>query len=380
MKAVLKVVVLAAALFATAATAQEPPSVVAYYQQYAAALERGDVIAAENAAALALAASEQRDGDGGRTPILALNLARVRIQLGRWQDASAPAQRAYDLSRANPASGVDQSMSGLLLGRVRLANEGFRASGFVAQMLDRAKGRDDLLGDRYDAAEQLGAWAMQTRNFLIARRAWSDAAEAAAGAPFAVEFARGRALAFEGVSITMQSTTRDVTMSSIDARQALERLSEAHALIRPFAFAELPTTSAAAAARDLYAQILAWDAAIWSKMASDDPARRGRNRLDANPQRIDGIPVCAIQRQSGDTPHYPSQQGREGQLGAVVIGLRFDDQGLYQGADVMATVGDEEFGRSLAATASTWIYTTAVSEGCRPARLLFVPIAFALSL
>lgn len=78
-----------AALFATAAIAQEPPSVVAYYQQYSAALEHGDLAAAERAAASALAASEQRDGNGGRTPILALNLAGTRVQLGQWQAASA---------------------------------------------------------------------------------------------------------------------------------------------------------------------------------------------------------------------------------------------------------------------------------------------------
>lgn len=268
-------------------------------------------------------------------------------------------------------------MAGLLWARVRLANEGFQASGFVSEMLDRSEDRADLLGDRYDAAEQLGVWAMQTRNFLIARSAWSHAADTAQGAPYDAAFARGRALAHEGMAIAMQSIARDVFISPTLIRQARERLSDAHALVRPFAFADSPS-GASSAAQDLYAQILAWDAAIWSKLASDDPDRRRRERLDPNPRTIDGVPVCAIHGESGNRLNYPSAQAREDQLGAVVLGLRFDTQGAYQGANIMATVGDEGFARSVAAAAASWSYVTEVSEGCRPAPLLFAPIAFVL--
>lgn len=375
--AMLKVraVALAIALLASGAAAQEPSPVIAYFQQYNSALERGDIAAAESAAASALAASQQRDGNAGRTPILALNLGRVRIQLGQWQDAGAPARLAYDLSRSSGASEVDQGMSGLLWSRVRLANEGFDASGFVVEMLERTKDRTDLLGDRYDAAEQLGLWAMQTRNFLIARRAWTHAQDAAAGASIPAEFARGRALAFEGVSIAMLSLTREVFMPLRTARAIRERLTEAHALVRPFAFADLPP-EALATTQSVYAQILAWDAAIWSKLVADDPTMRGRDRLDANPQSIDGIPVCAVRPLDGSNLSYPARSAREGQLAGVVIGLRFDEQGTYQGADVLAAVGDEEFTRHMTETISGWAFATEASEGCRSTPLRFVAISF----
>lgn len=363
------------ALVATTAIAQEPPPVVTYYQQYSAALEHGDLEAAERAAASALAASEQRDGNGGRTPILALNLARTRVQLGQWQDASSPARLAYDLSRTNSASGVDQGMAGLLWARVRLANEGFQASGFVSEMLDRSEDRADLLGDRYDAAEQLGVWAMQTRNFLIARSAWAHAADTAQGAPYDAAFARGRALTHEGMAITLQGTTRDFSLALV--RQALERLLRAHALIRPLAFADLPSESSRAA-RDLYAQILAWDAAIWSQLAADTPPQHVRERLDPTPRNIDGISVCAIRRESGSNRIYPSVQAPGGRLSAVVVGLHFDSLGAYQSADVMAALGDEGFIRVAAAAASTWTYVAELSGDCRTAALYFVPIAFLL--
>lgn len=372
------------ALVATTAIAQEPPSVVAYYQQYSAALENGDLAAAERAAASALAVSEQRDGMGGRTPILALNLARTRVQLGQWQDASAPARLAYDLSRTNSASGVDQGMAGLLWARVRLANEGFQASGFVSEMLDRSEDRADLLGDRYDAAEQLGVWAMQTRNFLIARSAWAHAADTAQGAPYDAAFARGRALAHEGMAITMQSIARDDFRLTTLPRQALQRLSAAHALIRPFVFADSPSEPSRAApdsraAQVLYAQILAWDAAIWSQLDSETPPRYFGERLEATPRNIDGIAVCAIRRESGSNRIDGSFQTLGGdQLSAAVAGLHFDSMGVYQGADLMATVGNEGFVRAAAVTASTWTYVAELSGDCRPAALYFVPIAFLL--
>ena len=52
-------------LFAPAA-AQAPNPVLQHYRAYQAALDANDLVAAESEAAAALAASEARDGDGGK--------------------------------------------------------------------------------------------------------------------------------------------------------------------------------------------------------------------------------------------------------------------------------------------------------------------------
>jgi hypothetical protein len=72
--------ILTLALVALPAAAQTPNPVVGHYRAYNAALERGDLATAETEARAALAASEMRDGDGGSTAVLALNLAHVLLQ------------------------------------------------------------------------------------------------------------------------------------------------------------------------------------------------------------------------------------------------------------------------------------------------------------
>jgi hypothetical protein len=71
----------AALLTVASATAQTNP-VLQHYRAYAAALERGDLATATTEAQAALAASEARDGDGGRTAVLSLNLATVQLWAG----------------------------------------------------------------------------------------------------------------------------------------------------------------------------------------------------------------------------------------------------------------------------------------------------------
>lgn len=365
--------VLTLALVAPVGTAQQASPVVVEYRAYRQALARGDLPAAETAAAAAVAASRQTDGDTGQTPVLLLNLARVRVQQGKWQEASGPAKRAFERARAG-GSGVDPLMSEILWMRVRLELEGFSAAQDIQGLLDRAESREDLLGDRYDAAEQLGVWAQQRRSHLMARRAWASAADAARGAGVDVNFAKGRARAQEAVAILMQSLARDLTISPTIARQARERLVEAHGLIRPFAFTPLPDGSLSAP-QALYAQILAWDGTLWSKVTSDEFGQ-GSRRLDSNPARLDGAPICALSKREGDRIAYPTPLANEGQIGAVVVRLRFGEHGEYQGADVAAAVGDEGFARAVSAAAATWTYRLEMSADCKPSPILYSPTLF----
>lgn len=362
--------------FVDLAAAQDATPTATHFHEYSQALERGDLAGAEVAARAALEASQQSDGEGGRTALLAFNLARVRAQLGQWQEARAPAEEAYSLSRRGVA-GLDPAMSELLWGRVRVATEGLHGADFLSNALERDANRTDLIGDRYDAADQLGLWAMQTRNYLIARAAWSQAADAAQGAPFDQNYARGRARAYEGMAIALQSMRRDLTMSPmerrISARQVHERLREAHELVRPFAFAD---SAELTGPQELYAQILAWDAAVWSKMASEDPARLGDPQLDTAPLGAGNTPFCAILQQNGGQPFFPAQQAREGQLSAVVLRLRFDEQGRYLGASVAAAVGADDFARNVATAAANATYVTQRDGGCRVSPIQYQRVTF----
>lgn len=72
------------------------------------------------------------------------------------------------------------------------------------------------------------------------------------------------------------------------------------------------------------------------------------------------------------------QQLREGQLGAVVVRLRFGADGAYVGADVAAAVGDEDFERAVGAVAARWAFAAnpQSSQGCRVPGVYFVPVTF----
>jgi TonB family protein len=356
------------------AGAQESSPVATYFQQYRQALESGDLAGAEAAASAALEASRSIDGEGGSTGVLALNLARVRAQLGQWQEARAPAEQAYALSRRGGAAGLDPAMSELLWGRVRLATEGFRGSAFLSNALERYEERADLLGDRYDAAAQLGLWAMQTHNYVIARGAWSRAADTAQGAPFDQNYALGQARAYEGMAIALQSITREIRMSPIVARQVRERLREAHELIRPFAFSD---SAELTAPQELFAQILAWDGVVWSKMASENPGREDDPTLDSDPIGSPNAPFCVARRIDGDRPFYPAQQLLEGQISAVVLRLRFDEHGSYLGATVAAAVGHEDLERNATAAVATWRYATQMEGSCRVLPIQYTRVVFA---
>jgi TonB family protein len=357
------------------AHAQDASQIGAYYRQYNEALARNDLPAAETAAAAALSASIQRDGQGGRTAILAFNLARVRLEQQRWQEARAPAQQAYDLSRNGAAVGVDPVMAELLWGRVRMISEGIDGAQFLQNALQRSAARADLAGDRYDAADALGTWAAQSDNFLIARQAWAWAGDASSGAPFEAAFARGRARAYEAIAMAKISLSRSPVISPVDARQIRERLREAYGLVRPFAFAASPSGQLTAP-QQVYAQILAWDGAIWSKLASDDPSLQSGPQLDADPASVDGVALCRLRRTQGEAMSYPGVQAQNGQLGAVVLRLRFDETGQYLGADVAASVGDDNFEQRVLATASSWFYAADAAPGCKAPAVFYVPITF----
>jgi hypothetical protein len=148
------------------AVAQTNP-VIEHYRAYTAALDRGDLATATTEAQAALTASEARDGDGGRTAVLALNLATVHLWAGRPEQARPAAQRALDLARAG-AQGVDPFMAEIILARSVLAID---ASADAAAQLNALLTNPAIAAlpaaDIYSAAQQLGIWGSFTRTTIL---------------------------------------------------------------------------------------------------------------------------------------------------------------------------------------------------------------------
>lgn len=367
----------ALALGASDANAQSP-SIADHYRAYTEALQNGDINTAATAAEAALRASEQRDGDGGRTAVLALNLARVRLQLAQWPEARVAAQRAISLTEAHGAeSGVDPTMARLLLGRAWLGAEGRPGALHLSDVLENAANRTDLIGDRYDAADDLGLWALQMHDYLLARRAWAAAATVAGGAPYPADFALGRARAYEGLAIALQWFSRETTPSRLIVNEVRERFAEAHPLLQRYALLDAPDGQLTAA-QDVYALMLAWDTALWSKLASDNRANWHLEQLEANPTVVEGTPVCAVDLQRSAIS-YPADNAARSQIGAVIVRLRFDAAGTMLSSDLAASVGDEDFPQAVANSVRTWTarVTPTAPAGCVVPPVVFVPVAFA---
>ena len=122
-------------LFAIAAIAMLAPqahaqqsAVMQHYRAYEAALQQGDIPTAAREAQAALAASEARDGDGGRTAVLSLNLAIVRLMAREYGAARAASERALVLGRAG-ATGVNEPLAELISARAALALDGESGDG-----------------------------------------------------------------------------------------------------------------------------------------------------------------------------------------------------------------------------------------------------------
>ncbi len=197
-------VLLAACLIASPTAARTPSPIMVHYRAYAAALERGDLAVAETEAEAALAASEARDGDGGRTAVLALNLAQVRLDLGRPGDALAPAQRAFTLSEERGAAAdIDPLMARLFLGRAELSRRGAAGRERLEPALAEAAGVAQLWGHGYEAAAALAHWTMRENHLPVARAAWSSAIAFSQGDEPASVAARATALVGRGAVLTL---------------------------------------------------------------------------------------------------------------------------------------------------------------------------------
>ena len=376
-----------AGLLCAPASAQQN-EVVQHFRAYREALLNNDYETAEREAQAALEASQTRDGNGGRTGILALNLATARLARADAPSAVEPARLAFTLAQAG-AQGLDPVYAELVLARAELRADGRSGADRMTALFER----DELsrVSDQevYLAAADLGSWSSHQRDYETSEAAWSMAASRTLGSEDGDRYRYGRARTWQAAAIFNEEIGRrgsDV-MDERNAQGAYRMLSEAIQALRPLADREAANLSLTISQR-AFAEALALQAAMRAKLLSDgqdvpeDVVAQG----DADGgvelgQPLDlSRPRCLVRVIYRPLPEFPSDQAREGRLAGLVLRIRIDAAGAIAESEVVARVGEEEFARAAERVANRWgIERRADSPAnCRMESNVFIPVTFAM--
>lgn len=360
-----------------------PNPVTAHYRAYREALAAGNAVAAESAASAALEASIARDGDGGNTAVLAINLAQARLTLGRRGAAYEPALRAFNIASAG-SSNVDPLMARLVLGRTELTAE-HEAQG--RERLERAipegRARPDMHTETYAAAVDLGRWFFSRELYVGALDAWTTAGDLAADAQGDTTYALAEA--HLGAAAARMSRAMDAVMHEQSRptdtrfntnafgpfREADEGLAEAQALLAPYAHTSAPDGGLTLGQR-MYANTLAWRTAGRAFLQS-----RGQRPLPAYEQnvmvRADGRPFCPMNLIAEERPNFPPGANTAFAVGAAVVRFNVNDQGQTTSVDVAAAIPDRWFREALEQVTPQWRVERASDA---PSNCIYQPIMY----
>jgi len=368
-----------------AAIAQTPSNpVLEHFRAYRAAMERNDLAAASAEAEEALSASQARDGDGGRTAILSLNLATVRLMNNNAAAAIQPAQRALALSQ-NASAGVDPRLAGLVLGRAQVATND-RAGGDRLHTV--LTGPLDGLPESeiYAAAFDLGVWAMAAPDLDLSRAAFVIAETHAAGSPLGPVYGRGVARTGEGAAMFLDITGPGGlrTMRGTDVDAMSDVLDDAAATLEPLT---RWTTDAPTIGERAYADALAWQGMLHAKLAVEwlsDFVTRQTNEygdvLDAVGPADQTQDQCAARIVRERMP-YPPEEERHRNYGVIIFEMRADDAGAIASRAFLSSRGSDAFRRMVEAHWEDWRIERIpdASRSCRLSGVYLAHIYFATS-
>lgn len=359
-----------AALVCVPLAAAQTNTVLEHYRAYTAALERRDFQTAASEAQAALSASIARNGDGGRTGVLYLNLATVRRRNGEIADALAAARRAMELARGG-AAGVNPAYAELVVVglELQIAGQSAEADMLAQRMMGLLSAADAAAvadSEMYFSATQLGVWALTRQNYDVARAAWAIAGAHPGGAELGEQFGRGFARTNEGVSIISQELARGRSRFDVSrAHEAHRVLSEAFHDLQPLSRRESPGHELTAP-QLAYAQTLAWLSALEEKLRADEspiPAAPPMTVADAiaalsaeagGPQEIGAgstsLRRCPMRIAARPEPSYP----RVHAVGAVVVFFKIGVDGQVLVRDVIARAGSAEFAEAVERVLPRW--------------------------
>jgi hypothetical protein len=335
--------------------------VMAAYRDYKTAAARGDFFAAERAAASALDASEARDGEGGKTAVLALNLAVVRLRIDQPKLALAPAMRALSLAQKE-GSGIKPLTAKLVAGRAQLSTDYTAAKRLLVDALQDAQiGDADVQELAYDASVALANAGVSEHDWIIARTGWDGALAHISGAPGDKNFERGKALTGRGVSFIPLS----------DWENAIETLTEAVAVLAPYA----PETETGAITRGdfEFSQAASWLYEAMFRKPTTGTVRAGRvyiSDLDIGQPHLAGQPaLCPGDLLITPRPWFPELL--KAMHGIVIVRVKIDENGDVLSHEVLASTPYEDFSLELDKKRVTrrWRFERAedAPPGCRMA-------------
>lgn len=372
------------------ASAQSTSPVMTHYRAYRAAMEHGDLAAAETAAQAALEASIARDGDGGNTGALALNLAQVRLSLGRPADAYEPALRAFSIASTG-ASTLDPLLASMVLGRAELTDDRWRQGRTrLESAIQEARSSAELSGETYNAAADLGRWLFSQELYNGALLAWEVAMQMADAAGEGSDYARAEArmgyaaaLFVQAMADTIQAQARPTdtrlnqsTFESFD--RADRELLDAQNIIGPHAYTVAEDGGLTLAQR-VYASAMAWRTLINAFTQSRGLGSLRPRAPEFLVPRTDRRPTCEIQLLAEPLPNFPP--GAEGTftVGAVVVRLSVDEDGRLTETRVAAAIPERRFRDAVERVASQWRIETSPESApnCRHYPIRFIPVRFA---
>lgn len=313
------------------ARAAESPMMAAY-RAYTAALQSGDLNEAERHAALALSAAEESASN--KRGILAINLATVRLDLGRRSDAIAPANRAAELLIEGD-SGLAPELVELVQGRAQLDTAQRKSVDRLIKAIKKAQNAGIDSGVIYDSAFEFGP-------VLVNLKRHRDALEV-------LEIARADpANDIDKISSLLYTAVSYVYLDQ--GKKGIALIDEAMMLAVPY----LPRERTVWTPADfLFSQLRAWRAVTLNTLLDDERRRLSSFELPNFPMPDPGL--CPLRVIAEPLPKYPKSQVDIGSIGSLVVGFDAAEDGTISDVVVLASapqVGD--FSQAVLKVASSW--------------------------
>jgi tetratricopeptide (TPR) repeat protein len=363
-----------------------------HFRAYRAALAHDDMATAEREASAALAASIARDGDGGVTAVLAINLAQARLALGRTGEAYEPAQRAFAIT-ASGRSNIDPLLARLVLGRAELTDDHWRqGANRLEAALQETVTHPELNGDTYSAAADLGRWYYTQDQYEGAQSAWDIAKRMADAAGQGNDYARAEARMGHAAAVFVQAMAATISAqarptdthiggnpdAAFDA--ADQELVEAQNILGPYAYTPSADGGLTQGQR-VYASAEAWRRLLRAFANSRGLRGLAARHPSFDAPQSDGRPTCDVDVITEPKPNFPPGAEAGFTVGAVVLRLRVDEGGRLVDSQVAAAVPGRSFREAVERVTPQWRIERAASSApnCRYSPIVFFSATFEFS-
>lgn len=341
-------VCLGAALFGSGPARGADSPMMTAYRAYTAALKSGDLNEAERQAALALDAAEASASN--KRGILAINLANVRMDLGKRSEAIGPANRAAELLKEGN-SGLAPELVDLVLARSQLDSSQGKTVDRAIKAVKKAQEAQIDSALINDSAVDLGLMLIKLRRHQDALEVWEIARATAAG-----DLEKLPALLYGGVSLVYLD----------EAKKGIALFDEALKLVVPL----LPRERTAWTPADyVSSKLRAWRSTAISTLPIDE--RKGFSSFELPGFPGVGSELCPLRIIAKPFPRYPRSQSDKGSFASLVMGYDVAEDGALSNVVILASAPEiEDFSQAILKVAPSWRFEKKedAPAGCKLAR------------